>query len=80
MINGHGGNIYDIARRLGCAPSEIVDMSSNVNPLGLPPGLTAYLKENLNVITVLRKSIPTSWSILLPSGMVSIPTFCKLRR
>ncbi len=56
MIRGHGGNIYDIARRLGCAPSEIVDMSSNVNPLGPPPGLETYLKENLNVITALPEA------------------------
>ena len=53
MLNGHGGNIYDIAHRLGCAPSEIIDMSSNVNPLGPPPGLVDFLKENLNVITAL---------------------------
>ena len=53
MLNGHGGNIYDIAYRLGCAPSEIIDMSSNVNPLGPPPGLVNFLKENLNVITAL---------------------------
>jgi threonine-phosphate decarboxylase len=53
MLNGHGGNIYDIAHRLGCAPSEIIDMSSNVNPLGPPPGLLNFLKKNLNVITAL---------------------------
>jgi threonine-phosphate decarboxylase len=53
MLNGHGGNIYDIAQRLGCASSEIVDMSSNVNPLGPPPGLVDFLKANLNVITAL---------------------------
>lgn len=53
MIIGHGGNIYDIANRLGCEPSEIIDMSSNVNPLGPPPGLVAFLQENLNVITAL---------------------------
>jgi threonine-phosphate decarboxylase len=53
MLNGHGGNIYDIAHRLGCAPSKIIDMSSNVNPLGPPPGLVNFLKENLNVITAL---------------------------
>lgn len=53
MLNGHGGNIYDIAHRFGCAPSEIIDMSSNVNPLGPPPGLVNFLKENLNVITAL---------------------------
>ena len=53
MITGHGGNIYETARKLGCAPHEIIDMSSNVNPLGPPQGLTAYLKENINDITVL---------------------------
>jgi threonine-phosphate decarboxylase len=53
MLDGHGGNIYDSAHRLGCEPSEIIDMSSNVNPLGPPPGLVSFLKENLNVITAL---------------------------
>lgn len=53
MLNGHGGNIYDIAHSLGCEPSEIIDMSSNVNPLGPPPGLVDFLKENLDVITAL---------------------------
>jgi threonine-phosphate decarboxylase len=53
MLKGHGGNIYDLAQRLACAPSEVVDMSSNVNPLGPPPGLETFLKKNLNVITAL---------------------------
>ena len=53
MLNGHGGNIYKIAHRLGCLPSDIIDMSSNVNPLGPPPGLIEFLKDNLNVITAL---------------------------
>ena len=33
MIQGHGGNIFDLARQLGCAPEEIIDMSSNVKGL-----------------------------------------------
>jgi len=53
MIQGHGGNIYDVARRLGCKPFEIIDMSSNVNPLGPPPGLKEHLKENIDSITAL---------------------------
>ena len=53
MIQGHGGNIYDIARKLGCKPFEIIDMSSNVNPLGPPPGLKEHLKEKLDSITAL---------------------------
>ncbi|MBW1644481.1 MAG: threonine-phosphate decarboxylase [Deltaproteobacteria bacterium] len=53
MIQGHGGNIYDVARRLGCKPFEIIDMSSNVNPIGPPPGLKEHLKENIDSITAL---------------------------
>ena len=45
MIQGHGGNIYEIAKALGCSPREILDMSSNVSPLGMPAGLKAILKE-----------------------------------
>jgi threonine-phosphate decarboxylase len=53
MINGHGGNVYQLARDLGCLPSDIIDMSSNVNPFGPPPGLMALLKENIHAITAL---------------------------
>ena len=51
MIQGHGGNIYECAGQLNCRPSEILDMSSNINPLGPPPGLLQYLKENMDAIT-----------------------------
>ncbi len=53
MITGHGGNIYEVARSIGCKPFEIIDMSSNVNPLGPPSGLTEHLKENIDSITAL---------------------------
>jgi threonine-phosphate decarboxylase len=53
MIQGHGGNIYDISRKIGCRPFDIIDMSSNVNPLGPPPGLMEYLKGNIDLITAL---------------------------
>jgi threonine-phosphate decarboxylase len=53
MIKGHGGNIYDISKKLGCSPSEIVDMSSNINPLGPLPGLLNFLDESLPAITAL---------------------------
>ena len=51
MIHGHGGNINDVARQLNCRPSEIVDMSSNINPLGPPPGLLQYLRDHLVAVT-----------------------------
>ena len=53
MLGGHGGNIYEMARSLGCAPSEIIDMSSNVNPLGPPTGLVDFLKKNIDAVTCL---------------------------
>ena len=66
MIQGHGGNIYEVARSLGCKPFEIIDMSSNVNPLGPPPGLKEHLKENLDLITALpevdAKEISTTFA------------------
>jgi threonine-phosphate decarboxylase len=53
MIEGHGGNVYAMARDLGCRPQEIVDMSSNINPLGMPPGLLDHLKDHLEGVGIL---------------------------
>ncbi|MDA8140084.1 MAG: aminotransferase class I/II-fold pyridoxal phosphate-dependent enzyme [Desulfobacteraceae bacterium] len=53
MIHGHGGNIYALALKLGCRPEEIMDVSSNINPLGPPPGLMVYLKDHLPSICAL---------------------------
>ncbi len=47
MIHGHGGNIYALAQRLGCSAEDIVDMSSNINPLGMMPGMLDHLKAHL---------------------------------
>jgi threonine-phosphate decarboxylase len=56
MITGHGGNIYALAERLGCAPADIIDMSSNVNPLGPPPGLLEFLSANLESVVALPEA------------------------
>ena len=53
MLHGHGGNISAVARRFGLRPSEIIDMSSNINPLGPPEGLMDFLKDNLMSLTAL---------------------------
>ena len=53
MIKGHGGNIHELARELGCAPSDIIDMSSNINPLGPVPGLHEHLRENMDAVNAL---------------------------
>jgi len=53
MIGGHGGNIYQLARQLNCQPSDICDMSANVNPLGPMPALIDHLQANLSAIAAL---------------------------
>lgn len=53
MILGHGGNLYEIATKIGCRTEDIIDFSSNMNPLGPPSDLVDYLKESLNRIRYL---------------------------
>ena len=51
MLHGHGGNRMEFARQIGCSPQEIIDMSSNINPLGPPPGLINYLKGHVDAVS-----------------------------
>jgi len=51
MLKGHGGNIYQLARALNCRPDTIIDMSSNVNPLGPMPEMMNFLRERIGDIT-----------------------------
>ena len=37
MVDLHGGNLIDAARRLGCDPSLLIDASASLVPFGLPP-------------------------------------------
>lgn len=53
MLLGHGGNIYELAETLGCPVSEIIDMSSNVNPLPPLSELLDHLKNNIHTIKAL---------------------------
>ncbi len=41
----HGGNVFEIAFRLGCAPEDILDYSASINPLGPPEGLLGELEQ-----------------------------------
>ena len=51
MIQGHGGNVAALAAQFGCRPEAIVDMSSNINPLGSLPGLIDHLRERMECIS-----------------------------
>ena len=44
---GHGGNIQQLAGRLGCGPADILDFSANINPLGPPEYIWNVLARNL---------------------------------
>jgi len=48
MLIGHGGNVDEIRRIYGI--SELLDFSTNVNPLGYPPGLKEFLFKNFDSI------------------------------
>ncbi|MGI6656043.1 MAG: pyridoxal phosphate-dependent aminotransferase [Desulfobulbus sp.] len=50
MIHGHGGDVVAVAAALGCRADEIVDMSSNINPLGPMPGLIEHLRAQMDCI------------------------------
>ena len=49
----HGGDILAMAKRLGCGVGEIIDLSSNLTPLGMVPGLREALSERLHEISFL---------------------------
>jgi threonine-phosphate decarboxylase len=50
MIQGHGGNKIKLAGQLGCPVEEIIDMSSNLNPLGPPETVHAIITARLAAI------------------------------
>ena len=77
MILGHGGNIYEASRYLDCQPEKIVDMSSNINPLGMPPGLMAHLQLQLGRIGVLPEADGDS-SIRQMAHLLNIDADCLL--
>jgi threonine-phosphate decarboxylase len=39
-LTDHGGNIFAVARQMGCSPADILDFSASINPLGPAPGVT----------------------------------------
>lgn len=51
MITGHGGNINQLASWLQCPVHEIVDMSSNLNPLGTPDFIKKMISNRLDTLS-----------------------------
>lgn len=63
MILGHGGNVYALAKTLGCPPGKILDLSSNINPFGPMPELVAHLHEALPAVSALPEADAGSVSL-----------------
>lgn len=55
-MNVHGGNIVATARALGCGVQELIDMSSNLTPLGMVPGLRDVLAQGLDQVSFLPEA------------------------
>ncbi|MNH80027.1 Threonine-phosphate decarboxylase [compost metagenome] len=50
-VYGHGGDLETAASTYGRRAGDFIDFSSNINPLGPPPGLVDSLTEGLSSIT-----------------------------
>lgn len=46
----HGGNIWRLARELGCPPEDILDFSASINPFGPPSWLTGLVAGSSDVL------------------------------
>lgn len=55
-ISPHGGNIIATAKELKCAAADLIDMSSNLAPFGIAPGLKEELIEKLEEISYLPET------------------------
>jgi threonine-phosphate decarboxylase len=50
MKDKHGGDIWSVSRRAGVLPTEIIDFSANINPLGLSPMAVEAVKQALGLV------------------------------
>jgi threonine-phosphate decarboxylase len=50
VVGKHGGNIYQVARRKGLKPENIIDFSANINPLGYSSRVKNVLASSENAI------------------------------
>jgi threonine-phosphate decarboxylase len=50
LIDRHGGDVYQAARQQGCDPSEILDFSASINPIGPSLSVSRVLRDALGPI------------------------------
>ncbi|TGL36748.1 cobyric acid synthase [Leptospira koniambonensis] len=71
QINSHGGNLYKMANIAGVGPEEILDFSSNLNPLGFPDWVRPLINSRISDLihypdpnyTNTRISLEKYWNI-----------------
>jgi len=76
-MNSHGANIFEISKKNNIDLNEIMDFSSNINPLGPSDRAINALKDNLNLLSAypdvdyvdLKKSI-SNYTQVLPENII----------
>jgi threonine-phosphate decarboxylase len=48
---GHGGRVYEAARRWGIACDQVLDFSASINPLGPPPSVLVAIENALTPVS-----------------------------
>ena len=59
----HGGRVHEAARRWNVAPDEVIDFSSNINPLGPPQRVLAEIENGLAPINL--RAYPDTHSFVM---------------
>jgi len=49
-VSGHGGNIYERARKNGFSPDRVIDFSASINPRGMPRKAVDELKSHIGLV------------------------------
>ena len=65
MTIAHGGNIFEVARRLHLDWRSLTDFSANINPLGPAPGVHAAIVGALNRIVHYPEKEPVELKVIL---------------
>lgn len=60
MAFTHGGNVLAVARERGLDPADLIDMSSNLTPLGVVPGLELVYRSAFAEIGCLPDAVSDS--------------------
>ena len=71
MTITHGGNVFALARDLHCDPSEILDFSASINPLGMADGVREAIVNAMDRVahypeqqsTALNAALASHWSV-----------------